>query len=191
MGVAILIASGLFLIFLIQLFIFASQYTKAGPNEIRIISGLRRVVRGPDGRVQSVGFRNRTGGGTFVWPVLEKCERLSLEVREAPIRIDDLPTKDGIGMRLDAAALFKVKGDEASILRAAEGLLSKSKAEIVRSVELLLTARIREAAAPRGSRELQEDTERVVSEVQYNAAEDLARLGLELERLTIQQLRPV
>src|SRR5262245_26144517 len=65
---------------MLMLFIFAgilvSRYRKVGPNQVLIVSG--RKVQLPDGRF--AGFRFVKGGGTFVFPLIEKADILSLEV---------------------------------------------------------------------------------------------------------------
>ena len=37
--------------------IWASRYTKAGPNQVLIISGSKRRLTDPEGNVREVGFR--------------------------------------------------------------------------------------------------------------------------------------
>jgi len=54
--------------------IWAIRYTKVGPNRVLIVSG--RVYQLPDGTRR--GFRIVKGGGTFVMPVIEKAQALSL-----------------------------------------------------------------------------------------------------------------
>ena len=64
------------IVLIILLRMYANRYTKVGPNEVMVISG--RQHRTPDGR--PVGFRVVKGGGTFVWPIFEKADILSLEL---------------------------------------------------------------------------------------------------------------
>jgi hypothetical protein len=52
------------------------RYAKVGPNQVLIVSGRKHHL--PDGT--SVGFRIVKGGGTFVFPIIEKLDVLSLEV---------------------------------------------------------------------------------------------------------------
>src|SRR5436309_507820 len=60
--------------------IFAGRYTKVGPNQVLILSGRKHKFVEADGNVQTRGFRVVKGGGTFVLPVLEKVDVLSLEL---------------------------------------------------------------------------------------------------------------
>ena len=62
--------------------IWASRYTKVGPNQVLVVSGNKHRFVEADGTVQFRGFRIVKGGGTFVWPVFEKVDVLSLELAD-------------------------------------------------------------------------------------------------------------
>ena len=62
-------------VFLLVYMVF-SRYTKVGPNQVLIVSGRKHKLE--DGSM--VGFRIVKGGGTFVMPVFEKVDILSLEL---------------------------------------------------------------------------------------------------------------
>lgn len=69
-----------FVLFVLLLFI-SSRYQKVGPNEALIISGRGQLRVNPTtGQKERIGYRIVKGGGTVVWPVVERAERLSLEV---------------------------------------------------------------------------------------------------------------
>ena len=86
-----LISMGLILIALVVIIgllilLYRLQYKKVGPNEILIISGGRRhMIEMADGSMKEVGFRFRIGGGTFVNPLTERAEKLTIEV--IPVRL--------------------------------------------------------------------------------------------------------
>src|SRR5215471_15756218 len=69
----------LFVVFIFAA-IYASRYNKVGPNEVLVISGVKRRITDPDGNRREVGFRIVKGGGVFVWPMFEKVDILSLEL---------------------------------------------------------------------------------------------------------------
>ncbi len=73
------VAAALF-VFFIFFIIWASRYTKVGPNQVLVISGRKHRMVDPDGTAHEVGFRVVKGGGVFVWPVYEKVDILSLEL---------------------------------------------------------------------------------------------------------------
>ena len=71
MSVIVGVGSLLF-VFFIFVIIYASRYTKSGPNQVLVISGIKRKMTEPDGSTREVGFRIVKGGGRFVWPDLRK-----------------------------------------------------------------------------------------------------------------------
>src|SRR5262245_31049369 len=116
----------LFVVVFIFLGIWASRYTKVGPNQVLVISGRRRQITDPDGTRREVGFRVVKGGGKFVWPVFEKVDILSLELLTIDVQQQqDVYTIKGVPVRVDGVAQIKVKGDDVSIATAAEQFLSK------------------------------------------------------------------
>ena len=71
------VALGVIVVCIVLVSSFASRIRKAGPNQVMVISGLQRIVQGPDGTRYKVGFRLLKGGATFIWPFIERIDRLS------------------------------------------------------------------------------------------------------------------
>ena len=94
--------------------ILARMYRKAGPNEALIVYGFRgpRVIK---------------GHGTVIFPMVENCRELSLELMSFDVAPQqDLYTKQGVAVTVEAVAQIKVRSDQASILTAAEQFLTKT-----------------------------------------------------------------
>src|SRR5436853_6775098 len=83
------VAAFLFVLFMF-IGIWASRYTKVGPNQVLVISGRRNRILEQDGTARDVGFRIVKGGGVFVYPVIEKVDILSREL----LTIDVQPEQD-------------------------------------------------------------------------------------------------
>ena len=79
-GTIIIAAVGIVIVVFLIAAIWASRYTKVGPNQVIVVSGWKRKYVEPDGTVGTRGFRIVKGGGTFVIPVIEKVDVLSLEL---------------------------------------------------------------------------------------------------------------
>jgi flotillin len=121
-----IVTVGVVIVVVIFAAIWASRYIKVGPNEVLVVSGRPHRYTDPDGTVQVRGFRIRKGGGTFVIPVIEKVDRLSLELLTIDVQQEqDVYTSKGVPVRVDGVAQIKVKGDDISIATAAEQFLSK------------------------------------------------------------------
>src|ERR1041385_7766959 len=89
------------LVFFILLGIWASRYTKVGPNQVLVISGRKHRMIDPDGTAREVGFRIVKGGGVFVWPVYEKVDILSLELLTIDVQTPEVYTSKGVPVRVD------------------------------------------------------------------------------------------
>src|SRR4029077_10762695 len=117
-------------VFFMFIGIWASRYTKVGPNQVLVISGRKHRMVDPDGTKRDVGFRVVKGGGVFVWPVYEKVDLLSLELLTIDVQTPEVYTSKGVPVRVDGVAQVKVKGDDISISTAAEQFLSKGVDDI-------------------------------------------------------------
>jgi len=179
--------------FLFVLFVFAtiwaSRYTKAGPNQVLIISGRKRKITDPDGNVREVGFRVVKGGGKFVWPVLEKVDVLSLELLTIDVQTPEVYTSKGVPVRVDGVAQIKVKGDDISIATAAEQFLSKSTDDIKNIAMQTLEGHLRAILGTMTVEEIYQNRDAFASKVQEVAAGDMANMGLTIVSFTIRDIR--
>ena len=105
-GIAIevwVIAGLVVLATLLLMSMLARLYRKAGPHEALIVYGFR-------------GKRVITGHGTIVFPMIENCHDLSLELMSFDVAPQqDLYTKQGVAVTVEAVAQIKVKSDTESV----------------------------------------------------------------------------
>src|SRR5262249_31134810 len=107
---------------------------KVGPNEAMIIYGL-----GTRGMPKVI-----KGGGTIVVPFMQSARVLSLELMSFDVApTQDLYTKQGVAVNVEAVAQIKVKGDPDSIRTAAEQLLTKSDQEREGLIRLVMEGHLR------------------------------------------------
>src|SRR4026208_425688 len=129
-GWAIIGIVGFCVLLVVSMSIWASRYTKVGPNQVLVVSGRSYKQHEPDGSTLRRGFRIVKGGGTFVIPVLEKIDVLSLELLTIDVQTPEVYTSKGVPVKVDGVAQIKIKGDDVSIYTAAEQFLSNSTEEI-------------------------------------------------------------
>ena len=173
----------------IFIMIWASRYTKAGPNQVLIISGSKRRLTDPDGNVREVGFRVVKGGGTFVIPVKEKVDVLSLELLTIDVQTPEVYTSKGVPVKVDGVAQIKVKGDDISIATAAEQFLSKSVEDIKNIAMQTLEGHLRAILGTMTVEEIYQNRDAFASKVQEVAAGDMANMGLGIVSFTIRDIR--
>ncbi len=168
--------------------VWAVRYTKVGPNEVLIISGRRRTVTGLDGRRRTVGYRLVQGGGTFVWPIKEKVQRMSLELMTLEVRTPEVYTVTAVPVTVDAVAQVKIKGDEESIAVAAEQFLSRSREDVMKTVLQTLEGHMRAVLGTMTVEEIYRGRQELARRVREAASEDLHKMGMELLSLTVRNI---
>src|SRR2546429_8474284 len=102
---------------LMLLTVFARLYRKAGPHEALVVYGFR-------------GTRIVKGRGTVIFPMIENWHELSLELMSFDVAPQqDLYTRQGVAVTVEAVAQIKGKTEPGPVLTAPEQVLTKSDAE--------------------------------------------------------------
>jgi len=169
--------------------IWASRYTKVGPNQVLIVSGRKHRFVEPDGSIVTRGFRVVKGGGTFVIPVVEKVDVLSLELLTIDVQTPEVYTSKGVPVRVDGVAQIKIKGDDVSIATAAEQVLSKTIDEIKNVATQTLEGHLRAILGTMTVEDIYQNRDAFASKVQEVAAGDMANMGLAIVSFTIRDIR--
>lgn len=185
---AIAVVGIVFVIFLFVM-VWASRYTKVGPNHVLIVSGRNHRVTGADGIVSSRGFRIVKGGGTFIIPVVEKADILSLELLTIDVQTPEVYTSKGVPVKVDGVAQIKVKGDDISIATASEQFLSKGVDDIKNIAMQTLEGHLRAILGTMTVEEIYQNRDAFASKVQEVAAGDMANMGLSIVSFTIRDIR--
>jgi flotillin len=181
----IVIGSVLAGLLIVAFIVWANQYTKAGPNEVLIISG-RRPRKGPDGR--TVGYRIVRGGGTYVRPFREKVQRLSLELMQFDVRTAETYSMHGVPVQVDGVCMVKVDPSDEGIQLAAEQFLSRGPEDIVRTAQQAVEGHLRAAVGAHSIEDVYRERAKLVAATKEAAAPDLHAMGLEIVSLTIRQI---
>ena len=166
-----------------------SRYTKVGPNQVLVVSGHKHRVALQDGTTTMRGFRIVKGGGTFVMPVFEKVDILSLELLTIDVQTPEVYTSKGVPVRVDGVAQIKVKGDDISIATAAEQFLSKATDEIKNIATQTLEGHLRAILGTMTVEDIYQNRDAFASKVQEVAAGDMANMGLTIVSFTIRDIR--
>ncbi|MFV0350962.1 MAG: flotillin family protein [Oscillospiraceae bacterium] len=150
-------------------------YVKAPPDMAFIISGMRKETKIIVGR-SSVRV-----------PFLERLDKIPLGLMQVDIKTDSaVPTAEYINIFVDGVANIKVAADMASIRLASQNFLGRSKEDIAAVAQQVLEGNMREIVGQMKLTELVQNRDKFANMVQDNAASDMARMGLEIINLTIQ-----
>src|SRR6059036_754605 len=173
-----LIIAGLAVLALLLLMsVLAILYRKAGPHEALIVYGLggTRVVK---------------GHGTLVLPMVQICRDLSLELMSFDVAPQqDLYTKQGVAVTVEAVAQIKVKSDRESVLTAAEQFLTKSDQEREGLIRLVMEGHLRGIIGQLTVEEIVKQPEMVSDRMRSTCADDMNKMGLEVISFTIKEVR--
>src|SRR3989475_758786 len=188
-GTTVVAVFGIVLVIIIFMAIWAGRYTKVGPNQVLIVSGRKHRITDADGTLQYRGFRVVKGGGTFVIPVIEKVDLLSLELLTIDVNTPEVYTSKGVPVRVDGVAQIKVKGDDISISTASEQFLSKGVDDIKNIAMQTLEGHLRAILGTMTVEDIYQNRDAFASKVQEVAAGDMANMGLSIVSFTIRDIK--
>jgi len=167
----------LVLVILLLMSFLANLYRKAGPNEAILVYGLG-------------GTRIVNGKGTLVFPMVQNWRQLSLELMSFDVAPQqDLYTKQGVAVTVEAVAQIKVKSDHDSILTAAEQFLSKTPDQRESLIRLVMEGHLRGIIGQLTVEEIVKQPEMVGDRMRSTCADDMNKMGLEVISFTIKEVR--
>ncbi|MCB9435835.1 MAG: flotillin family protein [Anaerolineales bacterium] len=188
MGASIGIVAAILLLVIIALLIviYASRVKKVGPNEVLVISG-RTTTDAETGQKSS--FRIVKGGRSFIWPIIERCDSLSLELFTIEISIENVYTQQGVMISVEGVAQIKIASDNVSIRTASERFLSKSVNEIKDVAHETLAGHLRAIVGTLSVEEIYRERDKFAQSVQEVSGSDLANMGLGIDSFVIKDIR--
>ena len=173
----IIIAGLMVLAILFLMAMFARLYRKAGPNEALVVYGFR-------------GTRIVIGHGTLILPMLQSFRQLSLELMSFDVAPpQDLYTKQGVAVTVEAVAQIKVKSDPESIKTASEQFLSKSDQDREALIRLVMEGHLRGIIGQLSVEQIVKEPEMVGDRMRGTCASDMTKMGLEVISFTIKEVR--
>jgi len=171
------IAGLMILAILFLMAMFAKLFRKAGPHEAIIVYGFR-------------GTRVVKGRGTVIFPMVESARGLSLELMSFDVAPkQDLYTRQGVAVTVEAVAQIKVKSDPESILTAAEQFLTKAPDEREGLIRLVMEGHLRGIIGQLTVEEIVKQPEMVGERMRSTCADDMNKMGLEVISFTIKEVR--
>jgi flotillin len=155
----------------------ATLYRKAGPHEALIVYGLR-------------GARVVKGRGVVIFPMVESYRQLSLQLMSFDVAPQqDLYTKQGVAVTVEAVAQIKVKSDPESILTAAEQFLTKTDQAREGLIRLVMEGHLRGIIGQLSVEQIVKEPEMVGDRMRATCADDMTKMGLEVISFTIKEVR--
>ena len=132
-------------------------------------------------------MRSVSGKGTFVIPLLQRVDTLSLGAVQVQLTTEnDIPTQDAILIHACAVANFQIGQTPELIETASKNYLNLDKEEMTRQVTEVMLGKMREVIGQMDLKELMRDRESFNAKVFGGSKDDLANLGLELRTFNVQ-----
>jgi len=161
--------------------LFVSRYKRCPANKVLVISG--KVSGGDAARVIS-------GGGAFVWPVIQEFAYMDL----TPIQVD-IPLKDALSaenIRVAVPSVFTVAigQDTETQQNAAARLLSLAgdAQQIKRQAQDIIFGQLRQIIASMKIQEINSDRDALLTRIQTHLMPELKKIGLVLINVNITDL---
>ena len=188
LGVLIAIAVVVFLLIAIVA-VYVAKYRTAGPDEALIVTGSYLGSKNVHTDDSGNKIKIIRGGGTFVFPVFQQAEPLSLLSSKLEVTTPEVYTEQGVPVMADGTAIIKIGSSISEIATAAEQFLGKDKHEREAEAREVLEGHLRSILGSMTVEEIYKNRDKFSQEVQRVASQDLAKMGLIIVSFTIKDVR--
>jgi flotillin len=184
MGSVVLVLIAAAVVVIIALMVTVKRMVRVvPPNEALIISGGHRKLGD-----KIVGYRVVQGGSALVLPVFERADTIDLTNIKIDVQVMGAFSKGGIPLNVQGVANIKLPGGQPLLNNAVERFLGRTRQEITLIAKETLEGNLRGVLAQLTPEEVNEDKNRFATTLVDEAEHDMARMGLELDLLKIQNV---
>lgn len=174
---------------ILLILVFIARYRTAGPDEALIVTGSalgngKNVVSSDDGKKIKI----IRGGGTFVVPVLQQHEALSLLNHKLEVGTKNTYTKQGVPVTVNGVSIIKVGSSIEEVSTAAEQYLGKTPEDLRLEAREVLEGHLRAILSSMTVEEIYSNREKFAQSVQEVASTDLKKMGLRIVSFTIKEI---
>src|SRR5690606_7614251 len=180
LSVAMYSAIGALVLFLGMVGVFVSRYRRCAANGILVVSG--KV--GGEGAAKCI-----SGGGAFVWPVIQEYAYLSLEPIQINIPLRDALSFENIRVAVPSVFTVAIGTEEAVRQNAAQRLMGLNQEQITQQAQDIIFGQLRQVIASMRIEEINRDRDAFLHKVQMSLEPELKKIGLVLINVNITDLR--
>jgi flotillin len=162
--------------FVLAAVIYARNYVKVPPNMVGVFTGRGRpkIVR---------------GGARFRVPVLERVDFMSLEPFNIQVSVGNAISSNGVGIAVDVVALIRFGSTDEAIETGTQRFLTADRNELKGQLTEIIAGNMRAICAKMTVEDLNSNRDRLTRGVAEEAGAALGAIGMELDVLTIQDVR--
>lgn len=176
-GIVVIGAIALILVSILMLFV--SRYKRCPANRVLIISG--KVGTGQSARVIS-------GGGAFVWPVIQQADFLSLLPLQIDINLTDALSLENIRVRVPSQVTVAIGDTEEYQQNAAARLLNVTPKEVGDLAMNIIFGQMRQVIASMRIEDINRDRDQFRANIEHAIEPELKKVGLKLINVNIKDL---
>ncbi len=171
-----------FVILLLGLaFLFVSRYVRCPANKILVISGR---IGGGIGAARCI-----SGGGAFIWPVIQEYAFLELDPVRIDVKLPDALSLENIRISVPSVFTVAIATEEHVRQNAAIRLLNLTHEHIEATARDIIIGQLRAVIATMSIDQINRDREAFLQRVQHQLEPELMKVGLTLLNVNIQDLR--
>lgn len=163
-------------LFLFVILFFAFNFKKAPSNKAIVVSGVFPKIF--------------TGKGSLVLPVLQRADTLNIGTFSIDVKSQNaIPTKEFLSVLVDAQAICKIGTSDEMLALAAQNFLNRDTDFMAKKLTEVLEGNIREIVGQLELQAMIQDKKSFSEKVLENVVPDLAKMGIELISLTVQDFK--
>ncbi len=156
----------------------------------------RRYKRCPSNRILVVYGKTNTGrsskcihgGGTFVWPLIQNYEYLSLDPLQIEIPLQSALSIENIRVNVPSVFTVAIGTDEETMNNASVRLLGLKTPDVVKQAEDIIFGQLRQVIASMRIDEINRDRETFLEKILKNLEPELKKIGLVLINVNIKDI---
>src|SRR5918993_3002374 len=177
---SVILGAALAFVLLSLALLFVNRYVRCPANKILVISG--RV--GGEGAARCI-----SGGGAFVWPVIQEAAFLELDPVRIDVKLPDALSLENIRISVPSVFTVAIGIDETVRQNAAIRLLNLTHDQIEATARDIIIGQLRAVIATMSIDQINRDREAFLQRVQHQLEPELMKVGLTLLNVNIQDLR--
>jgi flotillin len=175
----VIVVAAVALIFASMVMLFVSRYKRCPANRVLVISG--KVAGGQSARVIS-------GGGAFVWPVVQQADFLSLLPLQIDINLTDALSLENIRVRVPSQVTVAIGDTEEYQQNAAARILGVTPSEVGGLAMNIIFGQMRQVIASMKIEDINRDRDQFRANIEHALEPELKKIGLKLINVNIKDL---
>ena len=157
----------------------AKRYKRCPSNKILVIYGKVR---------QGQSARCLHGGGTFVWPLIQSFEFLTLDPIQIEIPLEGALSIENIRVAVPSVFTVAIGTDSETMNNAAIRLLGLQPKEVMKQAEDIIFGQLRQVIASMRIEDINRDRDQFLASVQSSLEGELRKIGLVLINVNIKDI---